>query len=146
MQKKLALLIPTLTMLLAACSSPTPVLLIPSPAPTLTSPPSLATPYANMPAAGICGSFEGYRVTISIEPGIANPRCVQVTASQIFTVVNVTEGPIDVSLGTFQATLAPGQSIDIDKPFGDYLAKGVHLLGVSPCCGAELVLGIDLNS
>jgi hypothetical protein len=112
----------------------------------MTTPPFLATPYAYSPAAGFCGSIEVAQVMISIELGIANPRCVQVRADQTLGVVNHTEGPIEVSLGTYKATLDPAQSVGFDKPFGEYLARGVHLLGVSPCCGAELVLGIDLSS
>jgi hypothetical protein len=145
MHKILSFPLISLTLVLGACARPTPPI-IASPAPTLTSLPSLATPYAMMPAAGICGVAEGERVTISLEPGIPNPRCVQVQPEQMLTVVNLTGGSVDISLGEFQATLAPGKSINLDKPFGEYLARGVHALGVSPCCGGEIVLGIDLNS
>ena len=146
MRKHFLYLLTFLTLLVSACStqSPPPTILIP--APTLTSPRSLATPYADMPAAGICGTAEGEWVTITLEPGIPNPRCVQVQPEQKLSVVNQTGGTVDIALGTFEATLAPGQTISFDKPFGEYLARGVHALGVTPCCGGEIVLGIDLNS
>jgi hypothetical protein len=98
-----------------------------------------------MPAAGICGTAEGEWVTITLEPGLPNPRCVQVKPDQKLTVVNQTGGTVDIAIGTFEATLAPEQSISFEEPFGEYLARGVHVLGVSPCCGGEIVLGIDLN-
>ena len=146
MHKHTLFLLPFLILLASGCSTQTTPPPIVSPAPTLTSSPSLATPYAEMPAAGICGKAEGEWVTITLEPGIPNPRCVQVQPEQQLTVVNQTGGTVDVAIGTFEATLTPGQSVSFEKPFGEYLARGVHALGVSPCCGGEIVLGIDLNS
>lgn len=145
MRKHTLYLLTFLTLLTSACSTQTPPPPIVSPGPTLSSSPSLATPYADMPAAGICGTAEGEWVTITLEPGLPNPRCVQVKPDQKLTVVNQTGGTVDIAIGTFEATLAPEQSISFEEPFGEYLARGVHVLGVSPCCGGEIVLGIDLN-
>ena len=43
-----------------------------------TIPQPLATPYAQEPAAGICASFEGEMVTVSLNPDIPDPRCAKV--------------------------------------------------------------------
>ncbi len=145
MHKQTLFLVPFLIIVASACTTQNPPPII-SPAPTQTSPLSLATPYADMPAAGICGTAEGEWVTISLEPGIPNPRCVQVQPDQKLAVVNRTGGTVDIAIGDFEATLADGQSISFEKPFGEYLARGVHALGVTPCCGGEIVLGVDLNS
>jgi hypothetical protein len=100
----------------------------------------LATPYAQLPAAGICASFEGEMVVVSINPDVPDPRCAKVRADQKLTVVNRTENTLEVSIGTFKASLEPGAEATFDTPFGDYLAVGVHQLQVSPCCGSELWL------
>lgn len=128
---------------LAPAAVATPVATSPAPASTATPPPAtheLATPVAQEPAAGICASFEGQVAEFRIEPGIPNPRCAKVRADQLLKVVNGTDGAVDVMIGTYQAHLEPGDEYAIDTPFGDYLAPGVHLLQVLPCCGPEIVL------
>lgn len=115
------------------------------PDPTLTPvapPPSpaLATPSSQEPASGICRSFEGPVVEIQIEPGIPDPRCGVVSPDQRLKVLNKTDDPLDVMLGTFAGHLEPGGEYTIDVPFGEYLAPGVHHLQVLPCCGAAIVL------
>ena len=84
----------------------------------------LATPYSDQPAAGICASPEGALVTITIYPDIPDPRCAIVRPDQRLQVVNSTQADLQVSLGDFTATLAPG----------------VHQVQVLPCCGPELWL------
>lgn len=149
------------TLLLAACSqstTPTPVaattmstpstgvgeVLTASPAATAANP-LLATPIASSPAAGICASFDGLVVAVQILPGIPDPRCVQVRGDQQLSIKNRTEGTIEVGLGPYHAELAPGQEYLITAPFEAYLAPGVHAVDVSPCCGGEIVYGIDLG-
>ena len=109
------------------------------PAPT-NSVPMPATPYALQPAAGICGQAEGETVEVILEPGIPNPRCVQVVPSQFLMVTNRTGQFIAIGLGDERAGLAPGQSYTFDRPMGELLAVGVHQLYVDPCCGGEIVL------
>jgi hypothetical protein len=113
----------------------------PAPTPT-TSPKSfpLATPYAQEPAAGICASFEGQMVTVSINPDIPDPRCSKIQADQKLTIINRTQNSMEVSIGRFTDRIEPGAQTIIDTPFGEYLAPGIHQLKVSPCCGAELWL------
>ena len=113
------------------------------PTPTIFSPTPtyfLATPYAQSPVAGICASFEGEMVVVSIYPDIPDPRCIKVRADQQLTVVNRTQNNLEVSLGIYKASLTPGAETTFDAPFGMYLATGVHQLQVSPCCSPELVL------
>jgi len=120
---------------------PTPTIF--NPTPTIFSPTPthiLATPYAQSPAAGICASFEGEMVVVSIYPDIPDPRCIKVRADQQLTVVNRTQNNLEVSLGIYKASLTPGAETTFDAPFGMYLATGVHQLQVSPCCSPELVL------
>ena len=114
-----------------------------TPTPTKVStiqPLPLATPYSQQPAAGICASFDGEMVTVTLNPDIPDPRCAKVRADQKLTVVNQTQNTLQVSIGSFKYNLEPGASTVIDTPFGEYLAMGVHQLQVSPCCGSELWL------
>jgi len=105
----------------------------------------LATPVADSPAAGICASFDGLIVTVQILPGMPDPRCVQVRAEQQLSIANGTEETIEVGLGPFSAQLTPGQEYRITTPFEAYLGPGVHVVNVTPCCGGEIVYGIDLG-
>ncbi len=129
---------------LAACSGPTvePTAVtrtIPI-AQTATASNILATPYAQQPAAGICASFDGKVVTITINPDIPDPRCAKIKPDQSLTVLNNAQKSLLVTIGRFTSNVEPGEKTMIDTPFGEYLAPGVHQLQVSPCCGAELWL------
>jgi hypothetical protein len=101
---------------------------------------TLATPFSQEPASGICGMAEGEWVRMTIYTDIPDPRCVKVKPEQKLTVVNQTKGRINVSLGLFQSYLDPGEEAHLDQPFGTYLASGVHLLEVDPCCGGAIWL------
>lgn len=100
----------------------------------------MATPYAQEPAAGICASFEGEMVVVTLNPDIPDPRCSKVRQDQKLRVINKTQNTLEVSIGSFTASLEPGAETIFDTPFGEYLASGVHQLQVSPCCGPELWL------
>ncbi len=100
----------------------------------------LATPYAQEPAAGICASFEGEIVEVTLNPDVPDPRCSKVRPDQKLSVFNKTQNTLEVSIGGFTARLEPGAETRFDTPFGEYLAPGVHQLLVSPCCGPELWL------
>ena len=99
-----------------------------------------ATPYADTPAAGICGAIEGELVTMTINPDVPDPRCVVVRPEQRLRVVNGREDSITVSLFTLSAQLDPGQQVTFDVTFGELLLPGVHLLDVSACCSGALWL------
>jgi hypothetical protein len=129
--------------LLSACSAtnggevqPTPNQSGPTSTPTLI----LATPYAQEPAAGICASFDGEIVTVTLNTDMPEPRCAEVRSDQTLRVVNNTLSTLGVSIGNFNHSLLPQDTWSIDVPFGHYLAVGVHQLSVTPCCGAELWL------
>jgi hypothetical protein len=101
----------------------------------------LATPYAQEPAAGICGEFEGSLVSVSLRPDVPDPRCVRVRPDQHLSVKNETDQTLQVSLAGFHAELAPGQEITFETPFGEYLAPGVHqLITSAPPGGSEIWL------
>jgi predicted small lipoprotein YifL len=102
--------------------------------------PGLATPYSQEPAAGICGSFEDEVVVITINPDIPDPRCVIIAPDQILKVVNNRQETLQVSIANMEATIEPGSEHTFNVPFGQYLAPGVHLIEVKPCCGASLWL------
>jgi hypothetical protein len=100
----------------------------------------LATPYSDVPAAGICAEAEDPVVVVTIHPDIPDPRCTRVRPDQTLKVVNQTDGQIQILIGTFEATLEPGAAAVFDVPFGEYLAPGVHLVQVQPCCSPTLWL------
>jgi len=111
----------------------------PTPEPTAKSLP-LATPYSQEPAAGMCTSPEGELVVVNLYADMPDPRCSKVKPSQTLSVINQTQDTLEVSIGRFSTSLAPGTEFKIDTPFGDFLEPGVHQLQVSPCCGAEIWL------
>jgi hypothetical protein len=102
--------------------------------------PNLATPVSQEPAAGICGGFEGELVVITIYPDIPDPRCAIIKPNQMLKVVNSRQETLQVSIANMTATIDPGGEHLFNVPFGQYLASGVHLIEVKPCCGASLWL------
>ncbi len=117
-------------------SQPPPTQAGPTSTPTLV----LATPYAQEPASGICTSFGGGVVTITLNQDIPDPRCAKIRPDQTLSVANNTQNTLRVTIGDFARSLQPGETWSILVPLGDYLAVGVHQLSVYPCCGAELWL------
>jgi hypothetical protein len=97
----------------------------------------LATPYAQEPASGICAEFEGSLVSVSLRPDVPDPRCVRARPDQHLSIKNDTDQDLQVSIGDFQAELAPGQEIAFETPFGEYLAPGVHQLTTSATPGGS---------
>jgi hypothetical protein len=68
------------------------------------------------------------------------PRCQEVLPEQLLQVTNHTDDTLLISLGDFERRLEPGEAVTLDKPFGSYLAPGVHRLQVSLYSGPELFL------
>lgn len=100
-----------------------------------------STPYAQEPAAGICGEFEGPIASILLRPDIPDPRCIRVKPDQYFSVKNETDQRLQVSIAHFQAEVDPGEEVTFETPFGKYLAPGVHHLTTSaPPGGPEIWL------
>lgn len=104
----------------------------------------LATPYAQVPAAGICGEFEGPIISIVLRPDVPDPRCIRVKPDQYLSVKNETDHRLQVSIAHLQAEVDPGKEVTFQTPFGKYLAPGVHQLTTSaPPGGPELWLISD---
>lgn len=101
---------------------------------------ALATPSSDSPAAGICPEATGSIVTMTINPDVPDPRCMIVQADQRLRVVNNHESSLDVALGHLTATVAAGESVTFELPFGELLMVGVHHLLVDPCCGGSIWL------
>lgn len=128
---------------LAACTGPTvePTVTEATPISNATSISyALATPYAQQPAAGICASFDGTVVTVTINIDTPDPRCVIVKPDQTLTVINNTPESLLVSIGSFTASINAGEKNTFDTPFGEYLAPGVHRIQVSRYSASELWL------
>jgi len=115
----------------------------PSPGKVEASPtaPVLATPYAEIPVAGICaGPEEGEIVSVEIWPDIPSPRCIKLAPEQKLLVLNRTELVIHIRLGTYRADIQPGDDYLFERTVGSYLGPGVHQLLVEPFSGPELWL------
>ena len=69
-----------------------------------------------------------------------DPRCVIITSDQRLKVINKRDEVIQISLGVYEAELSPGEESLAPLAFGEYLALGVHVIEVKPCCGASLWL------
>lgn len=97
------------------------------------------------PAAGACGTANGTVIVIGIYPDTPEPRCAQVRADQRLEVTNDTNkfgqagNPITVTFADFPPRhLNVGQSTLFDRPFGDYLETGDHIVHVDGAAGAEV--------
>lgn len=99
----------------------------------------LATPYASLPAAGICGEAPELEVVeAQVWPDIPSPRCLRVLPDQRLRLVNRTPEAIRWELGSFAGKIDPQSEAILPRPFGQFLAPGVHFLQVSPYSGPEI--------
>jgi len=99
---------------------------------------SLTPSEGDYPAAGFCPEAGGRWVSAQItsiaskdSDGIPMPRCVQVTKRQRLKIINRAGVPIRVTLGPITIRIRPGAEGVFNKPFGSYLAPGVHVVRVS---------------
>ena len=96
---------------------------------------SLTPAIAEFPASGVCPEETRKVITAQITPryldNIPNPRCARVTKSQRLKIINRTGKPIRVTLGPFSIKLRRGAEGTFNRPFGTYLAPGVHRVLVS---------------
>lgn len=102
---------------------------------------------SKVPAAGVCGRVTGAVLTIRIEPDTPTPRCASVGGDQWLRVVNRTDAYGQAGRTVTVAwvpgrtfTLRPGQSRDLTRRFGSYLARGVHDLDAGSGARAEIWL------
>ena len=111
------------------------------PAPTTTR--TLKPPDADSPAAGICPLVTGTIATVEMHPDVPSPRCVQATPDQRLHVRNEFGREAVVRLASFETRLDNGEGHTFDRPFGHFLAPGVHSIQMSVYSGgygAELWL------
>jgi hypothetical protein len=101
---------------------------------------TLVPPISNEPAAGICATAEGEWATAEILPDAPSPRCLKVTGQQRLKVVNRTNAAVRAQLGPFSVEVQPGAEGVLDRPFGAFLAPGVHQVIVTPGSGPEVWL------
>lgn len=78
------------------------------------------------PASGYCPQT----TTVELDPDVPNPRCIQVTASQSWKIVNKLGKDVTVDDGAARTAVAAGATASFD--FTKYsFAAGVHTLLVS---------------
>ncbi len=97
---------------------------------------------APYPAAGVCSQVSSDVVTIIVAVDVPRPRCVLVAAQQRLRLLNDTDSSVEVRLGPFSTELAAGETTIFDRPLGEYLESGVHVVEISRYggSGAELWL------
>jgi hypothetical protein len=90
------------------------------------------------PAAGACGGGANGYATVETNPDVPLPRCLIVTARERLRVVNTSNRfgqpgrPVLVTFAGFAPRrLAVGEATVFDRPFGEYLATGVHTVHLS---------------
>jgi len=104
--------------------------------------PKAEPPVPQTPAAGICPETVGEVATVRVHSDTPSPRCQQVQSGQHLRIINMTDQPARARLAQIDVTIAPGDEWADDRPFGAYLAPGVHSLALSAYAGggAELWL------
>jgi hypothetical protein len=129
----------------APTAVPTSVLMELQPVPQGTDTSGSSDPYplpfikpadSDTPAAGICGNGTGEIVQIKLGAGPdglpLGGRCVQVTPLQRLELSNPTPESLHVSFSVFDVEIPSGGIVLLDKPLGEYLARGVHFLPSGP--------------
>jgi hypothetical protein len=91
---------------------------------------------SDTPAAGICGDAQYDPVSIPLGSGpdglpLAG-RCIVVKTTQRIQLINQTGSQVNFQFAGFNIDLPAGGEMLLDKPAGDYLALGVHLLPMGP--------------
>jgi hypothetical protein len=91
---------------------------------------------SDTPAAGICGNGTGQIVQVKLGAGPdglpLGGRCVQLTPSQRIELTNPTFESFHVTFSVFNVEVPSGGVVLLDKPVGEYLARGVHFLPHGP--------------
>ena len=123
---------------------PTPTALPPTATATSTSAPATDTPVSQTPAAGLAPADSdtpaagacteppaGDIMALQINGDIPFPRCARVRPDQSVSFINATQETIEVKLASYDLTIEPGDTEEIDAPAGTYLAPGVHVAHTS---------------
>jgi hypothetical protein len=95
---------------------------------------------ATGPAAGACAHATGSVATVSlVTPDyVPQPRCLIVTHAEHLRVVNGLGGSINIRLGSWNETVAAGQTFTFPVQIGDFLAPGVHTLHFTAASSAAI--------
>lgn len=109
---------------------------------TSPSAPVLAPADRARPSSGFCGTMPGPVALVEVDPGAPAPRCLVVRPDQRLEVVNSTDregnrgGPLTVRFANWPRRVVPLHAgSTFDRPFGQYLAPGVHEVRLSPYQG-----------
>lgn len=105
-----------------------------------TNPASLEAADSRFPGAGVCDQASGDIGTVQVGTRdlVSIPRCLILRGDQRLSVTNVSDRPLNVTLGSFySATVGPGETHTFDTPMGTHLAPGVHRLTAAPS-GADI--------
>lgn len=91
-------------------------------------------------AAGICADAVGNIVSVSINPDVPDPRCVQVDGGQRLSVVNHTNDGQKVTIGDINIILEPGEEYLIDQPMSSFLQPCCNYLQSDPGMGGHCII------
>ncbi len=96
----------------------------------------LKPPDSDTPAAGICNETQGDLVSIVLGIGPDGlpkaGRCLILNPTQRIKLINQTDGLYAVAFAEYGINLPLGDEALFEKPVGEYLALGVHLLPMGP--------------
>ena len=100
-------------------------------------------PLPQSPASGYCPVAVGAVATVRVVPSAPSPRCQRVQPGQRLMVINTIDQPVRAQLGPIDVTIPPGGAWSSDRPFGTYLAPGVHGLALSAYAGGGAALWLQ---
>ncbi len=105
--------------------------------------PKAEPPLPQTPAAGVCGEAQGAEATVRVNRDVPSPRCQKVQPGQHLRIINATDRPVRAQLAYIDVTIAPGGEWADGRPFGTYLAPGVHSLTLSAYAGGGAELWVQ---
>ena len=100
-------------------------------------------PVGQSPASGYCPETQGAAATVRVRSDTPSPRCQKVRSGQHLRIINNTAQPVRARLAQIDVTIAPGGEWADDRPFGTYLAPGVHVLALSAYAGGGAELWVQ---
>jgi len=100
-------------------------------------------PVPQSPASGYCPVAVGEVATVRVNSDTPSPRCQKVQPGQHLRIVNNTDQPVRAQLAYIDVTIAPGDEWTSERPFGTYLAPGVHSLALSAYAGGGAELWVQ---
>jgi len=95
------------------------------------------------PASGYCPEAQGAEATVRVNSDTPSPRCQKVRPGQHLRIINATDRSVRARLAQIDVTIPPGGEWADDRPFGTYLAPGVHSLALSAYAGGGAELWVQ---